>query len=288
MRSGITYREARTEPLAAVARVVADLRGFRERHELDHVVVLNLCSTEPPAEPHPAHARRRRAPERAAPRPRRAAAQLALRPRGDRGGLRVRRLHALHRRAPARARGARRGARHPARRQRRQDGRDADEVGRRADVRRARPARALLGRLQPARRRRRRGARRSLARAVQDQLQGPDPRRDPRLRRRGAGADRLRPRPRRVEDRVGPHPVRGLPRRADEAPVHLGGLRLRARRAAAARPRAARRARARARRVGLHRASWRSSSRTRRARTSTRWTGSSPMLERWALQEIAA
>ena len=56
MRSGITYREARSEPLAAVARVVADLRGFRERHELDHVVVLNLCSTEPPAEPHPAHA----------------------------------------------------------------------------------------------------------------------------------------------------------------------------------------------------------------------------------------
>jgi myo-inositol-1-phosphate synthase len=56
MRSGITYREARSEPLAAVARVVADLRGFRDRHELDHVVVLNLCSTEPPAEPHPAHA----------------------------------------------------------------------------------------------------------------------------------------------------------------------------------------------------------------------------------------
>ena len=41
--------------------------------------------------------------------------------------------------------------------------------------------------------------------------------------------------------------VRGLPRRADEAPVHLGGVRLRARRAAGARPRAARRARARAR-----------------------------------------
>jgi myo-inositol-1-phosphate synthase len=55
MESGITYREARSEPLAAVRRVASDLRSFRERHALDHVVVLNLCSTEPPAEPHPAH-----------------------------------------------------------------------------------------------------------------------------------------------------------------------------------------------------------------------------------------
>ena len=84
-----------------------------------------------------------------------------LRARGDRGGLRVHRLHAVDRRAAARARGARRGARRPARRQRRQDGRDADEVGRRADVLRPRAARALVGRLQPARRRRRRDARRS-------------------------------------------------------------------------------------------------------------------------------
>jgi len=56
MRSGITYREARTEPRAAVARVAADLRAFRERHALDRLVVINVCSTEPPAEPHPAHA----------------------------------------------------------------------------------------------------------------------------------------------------------------------------------------------------------------------------------------
>jgi myo-inositol-1-phosphate synthase len=55
MRSGITYREARTEPRAAVERVAADLRGFRERHALDRLVVINVCSTEPPAEPHPAH-----------------------------------------------------------------------------------------------------------------------------------------------------------------------------------------------------------------------------------------
>ena len=56
MRSGITYREARSDPAAAVDRVAADLRAFRERHALDHVVVLNVCSTEPPAEPHPSHA----------------------------------------------------------------------------------------------------------------------------------------------------------------------------------------------------------------------------------------
>src|SRR5215211_1358421 len=55
MRSGITYREARSEPRAAIDRIAADLRSFRERHHLDRVVVLNLCSTEPPAEPHPAH-----------------------------------------------------------------------------------------------------------------------------------------------------------------------------------------------------------------------------------------
>ena len=56
MRSGITYREARSDPRAAVERVAGDLRAFRERHGLERVVVLNLCSTEPPAEPHPAHA----------------------------------------------------------------------------------------------------------------------------------------------------------------------------------------------------------------------------------------
>ena len=55
MRPGITFREARSEPLAAVARAGADLAEFRERHGLARVVVINLCSTEPPAEPHPAH-----------------------------------------------------------------------------------------------------------------------------------------------------------------------------------------------------------------------------------------
>ena len=55
MRSGISFREARTDPRAAIRRVAADLRAFREHQGLERVVVLNLCSTEPPAEPHPAH-----------------------------------------------------------------------------------------------------------------------------------------------------------------------------------------------------------------------------------------
>ena len=56
MRPGITFRDARSEPLAAVARIGEDLADFRARHQLERVVVINLCSTEPPAEPHPAHA----------------------------------------------------------------------------------------------------------------------------------------------------------------------------------------------------------------------------------------
>lgn len=41
---------------AAVDAVAADLTGFRERHGLDRVVVVNVASTQPPAKPHPAHA----------------------------------------------------------------------------------------------------------------------------------------------------------------------------------------------------------------------------------------
>ncbi|GLW07146.1 myo-inositol-1-phosphate synthase [Microtetraspora sp. NBRC 13810] len=37
-----------------LARLTEDLTGFRERHGLDRVVVVNVSSTEPPAVPHPA------------------------------------------------------------------------------------------------------------------------------------------------------------------------------------------------------------------------------------------
>ncbi len=38
------------------ATLAADLTGFRERHGLDRVVVVNVAATEPVADPHPAHA----------------------------------------------------------------------------------------------------------------------------------------------------------------------------------------------------------------------------------------
>ncbi|MFI5930732.1 inositol-3-phosphate synthase [Actinoplanes sp. NPDC051494] len=37
-------------------RIVADLRDFRDRHALDRVVVIDVATTEPVIEPHPAHA----------------------------------------------------------------------------------------------------------------------------------------------------------------------------------------------------------------------------------------
>src|SRR4051795_3539117 len=54
-RPGITGREARLEPQAALARMVTDLNAFRTRHDLSRIVVMNVSSTEAPVEPHPAH-----------------------------------------------------------------------------------------------------------------------------------------------------------------------------------------------------------------------------------------
>lgn len=42
-------------PRVAIDRVVADLTAFRAKRGLDHVVVVNVSSTEPPCAPHPAH-----------------------------------------------------------------------------------------------------------------------------------------------------------------------------------------------------------------------------------------
>jgi myo-inositol-1-phosphate synthase len=49
--AGITGRDARREPRACVDRLAADLRGFRARHGLAAVVVVNVASTEAPVEP---------------------------------------------------------------------------------------------------------------------------------------------------------------------------------------------------------------------------------------------
>lgn len=56
IRPGIGWREALTTPRAAVDGAARELRAFRARHGLERVVVLNLSSTEPPADDHPAHA----------------------------------------------------------------------------------------------------------------------------------------------------------------------------------------------------------------------------------------
>jgi myo-inositol-1-phosphate synthase len=54
-RPGITAREARTEPVTALARIVTDLNTFRTRNDLSRVVVVNVSSTEAPVDPHVAH-----------------------------------------------------------------------------------------------------------------------------------------------------------------------------------------------------------------------------------------
>ena len=51
-----TDRHDRAPQAQIVRRLAADLISFRERHELERVVVVNVSSTEPPVAPHPAHA----------------------------------------------------------------------------------------------------------------------------------------------------------------------------------------------------------------------------------------
>ncbi|BAL89771.1 putative myo-inositol phosphate synthase [Actinoplanes missouriensis 431] len=58
---GAVEREARALPVAATQRetaelIAADITGFRDRHGLDRVVVINVASTEAAASDHPAHA----------------------------------------------------------------------------------------------------------------------------------------------------------------------------------------------------------------------------------------
>lgn len=60
VRENLTAADAEIRPGVTSAAwdpsaLVADITGFRERHRLDRVVVINLASTEPPAEPRPEH-----------------------------------------------------------------------------------------------------------------------------------------------------------------------------------------------------------------------------------------
>lgn len=55
IRRGIDAHDQK-DPLDSVQRVAGDLTRFRDEHGLDHVVVLNVASTEASPSPHPAHA----------------------------------------------------------------------------------------------------------------------------------------------------------------------------------------------------------------------------------------
>ena len=134
------------EPRPALARIVIDLnvvphpprpaaRGRRQRL-LDRGAGRAASRARGPSA----------ADGRAGSRSGRPPAERAVRAGGDRDRRRVRGLHAVRRRAPARHRGAGRGARGAAGRLGRQDGRDVHEVGAGAGARRAQPEGALVGR----------------------------------------------------------------------------------------------------------------------------------------------
>ena len=55
IRPGVRDLDGRTQAEAAAA-LVDDLTSFRDRHGLAQVIVINVASTEPPCQAHPAHA----------------------------------------------------------------------------------------------------------------------------------------------------------------------------------------------------------------------------------------
>src|SRR5690606_18979266 len=209
--------------------------GGRRQRVLDRAAGGPAPGVRQAGRPGEADRRRRRHP----------AAEFAVRLRGLPCGVRLRGVHPVHRAGPARPGGARRPAARAVRGTRRQDRRDPGQERPGAHVRRPGAPGPLLVRAQPARRRRRRDARRPRRQVQQTALQGPGPLRRPERTRGRRDAHRLRRGSRRLEDRLGPCELRGLSRRPDDAAVHLAGLRLGAGRAARAGPGAAGRPRAR-------------------------------------------
>jgi myo-inositol-1-phosphate synthase len=55
IRPGVRVPVDARDQAMATAALATDITAFRERHGLDRVVVINVASTEPPVEPHPAH-----------------------------------------------------------------------------------------------------------------------------------------------------------------------------------------------------------------------------------------
>src|SRR5207247_2035468 len=135
-------------------------------------------------------------------------------------------LRALGRCVASEPRGAGAGTRRASRGTRRQDRRDAPQECACADVSHAPSARAHLGWVQRSRQRRWPRALRSRHGRLEDRVKGQGGSLDSRLRAPDAGAHRLRAHARGLENRMGPDPVRGLPRDPDDAAVHVAGLRL--------------------------------------------------------------
>lgn len=55
IRPGVRVPVEARNQVEAAAAIAADITAFRERRGLDRVVVINVASTEPPVQPHPAH-----------------------------------------------------------------------------------------------------------------------------------------------------------------------------------------------------------------------------------------
>lgn len=55
IRPGVSMEAPSKSPMDTIHSIQEDLHGFRSDHELSRVVVVNVSSTEPPADPIPAH-----------------------------------------------------------------------------------------------------------------------------------------------------------------------------------------------------------------------------------------
>ena len=177
-----------------VARLRQDMAEFIAAHKLEHVVVVNLASTEPRGRCGRIAVHVGRAGSVVVAAILRAAGQFALCDCRVGPGLFVHQLHAV---AGGDAGGHRRvgpAPRRPARRPRRQDGRDAAEERAGPDVRPAEPASDELGRPQHLRQHGRPRAGRSGQQAGENRQQRPPAGRNPRLPPANAGLDRIHPR----------------------------------------------------------------------------------------------
>ena len=216
-RSGTLAKAPRSAPRRHRAHAGRPEGVRRSRTSSTRSIVVNLASTEPPVDEAELPAKwKDLAKLLDKPKKLPAGRQLAVCDRRARPGLSVHQLHAVARLGPRRHSRTGARARHLPHGARRQDGRNAAEERARADVRRPQPAGDELGRPQHLRQPRRQGARRPGQQADQGPQQGPPAAPDPRLLAADARQHRIHRKPRRLENRLGPHPLPRLPRHADD------------------------------------------------------------------------